>query len=448
MTPWVMLAPIAVLLCVAIPELRRPTPRGGIDGLRVTAVIYCLAFVVAPLQVAGTDLRWVRASSWVWVLNHLPTTESFLGAELLAVLGWICILIGYFVVQRARARTGDLDSLVGDERSVARVMVALLALGTFALVVYTISIGGWRVLIFNALAFRSSAPPVVTRWAFLKSVAPLSLGAAFLAFGLRRDAQQPGVRRLATWVFPLAVAVSMIVLFHQAGRLSMLAFLITFPLAIAAAHGRLRLRVVMTIGVLFALLVLFGKQLFNPEGASTVFETQWQALRDEGSNAVQMIGIEFSFPFLNLAHFVQTVPSSQPFRWFVDVPLGFLYLVPQRLLGVVHPPTITALNSDALGSDGAIPVDLVSFGYVSAWLPGMLLVTGLFGVALGWLDRQARSRRFTATVLRVALMLFLAFRIMYADPTLVLQAGFYLIVLLGALWLVRRRALPLAGGGS
>jgi hypothetical protein len=92
------------------------------------------------------------------------------------------------------------------------------------------------------------------------------------------------------------------------------------------------------------------------------------------------------------------------------------------------PETISMLNTVFFGREGTIPVDLVSFGYFSLGVPGVFLTTFFFGCLICLFEYLLPVRGGPGVrTLRVAWILFLAFRVMYGDPEIALRPGFYLI---------------------
>jgi len=427
----VVLQSVVLGLLIVITEVQRPQPPIGVDARRVSAVLFFLCFCLVPLWLQVVDLRFTRDSPWRWVLHRSPMEGLAPYASAIALVCYICLLAGYAGAAGRPAATTPV--LFPPDRVSQRLIAVLLGVaGTLALIGYTITIGGIVPLIFNALAFRSSDPPVVSSWAFLRSLMPLVGGASFLFYGLRRASS--GRTRLGmTTGLVLTVALSLVVLFHQAGRLSLLFYILVFPLAASLMAGRLRWHVVAAGAGIILPLVVLGKQLFSADAATGVADR----LTRVGENMVSVgnaLMLEFSFPYITLTNAVGDVPGAMPLRWFADVPLGFLYLVPQRLLGVRHPPTISMLNSRIFESHGTVPVDLVSFGFMSLWLPGVMIVGALFGYILARAETlMPTTREPVNAVFRAAWMLFLGRTVMYGDPQLVIQACFFLLVTSAAL---------------
>ena len=140
---------------------------------------------------------------------------------------------------------------------------------------------------------------------------------------------------------------------------------------------------------------------------------------------------------VTLSNAIVDVPGVVPFRWFYDFPLALEYLVPQRLLGIVHPQTVSMINSQIFNSVAAVPVDLFSLGFFSAGAPGVIVVAALFGALLAVFERLLPATPDPlGAILRAAWMFFLGLRVMYGDPQLVWYSGLHLIIVSALLaWL-------------
>ncbi|TFG53000.1 MAG: hypothetical protein E4H37_04455 [Gemmatimonadales bacterium] len=421
-------------------ELSRGRIRGHVDFLRFTSVLILICFAVVPAYFQYADLESFRGTGWFWIFRHPFGGETFALAVAVAFVGYGALLAGYVLVRSLpRSLAQNLITLGGaiGERTVAWVAHGLGLVGLLSLTIYTVSIGGLGPLILQASAFRTDLPPIVTPYAFLKTIAPLAISAALLFRALSVGARSARLRRRAALFFWIYFVVSMAILIHQAGRFPLAAFLLIFPVARVVRTDRLQLGTPILAAAMMLVLILVGKQAFQAGLDPGAFGRWITDLRDGTASIVRTVLVEFSFPVVTLSNATVDVPALVPFRWFYDFPLALEYLVPQRLLGVVHPQTVSMINSQIFNSYGAVPVDLFSLGYFSAGLPGVILITALFGALLASFERllPATSDPLGA-ILRVAWMFFLGLRVLYGDPQLVWYSGLHLIVVSSLLvWL-------------
>jgi len=406
------------------------------DALRLASALFFLAYAVIPVYLQFADLSDFRGGSWYWAIQFEPHHPRFIYGSILGVLGYLGLLTGYATCHRVfpvdlapRPAAADPAS----RRSLLIVAFALAVLGTAALAWYTASIGGVGPLLFQAAAFRTR-PPVITPWAFLKNVAPVVVSATMIFAGLYALSVTPRRRRHLGLLLAFAWMVSFILLFHRAGRLGLIAFLVTLPLARALRRGRVDPLFVGGGAALFVVVVLFGKAAFSTGTSAEVVLSQWGTVRDDAMYAVNSILLEFSFPFISASNAVASVPMVTPYRWFSDFAIAFLYLAPQRITGITPPATVSMVNSAVLNAEG-VPVDVTSLGYYSAGAPGVALTTFAFGALLFAVDRVVRrymGRESPLFVLGVSVVFYVGFSVMYADPQIAMENGFPLFLSLGA----------------
>jgi hypothetical protein len=443
----------AVLLGVLIllAEALRPRVRGRVDFLRASSAVYFICFVVLPIYLQLDDMRGLRGGVWAWVLKRPFDDEGFVYAGAIAFIGYACLLVGIHLAGGlphrnegvGEARAGA-NVVMRGSREVLLVSLGIGFAGLVCLVVYTLNIGGLGALILQAAAFRGTNPPVVTPYAFLKTLSPLVMGGALLIYGLRTRYWLAGRRKRYGLVFVTFLVGSFAILFHQAGRFPLAVFVFTFPLAAIIRRDRLRLRVVLASALLVVGLLLFGKQLFEATQSRESLTSRWESVGEDARVGIRMLMVEFAFPTITAANAMLEVPSEVPFRWFYDFPLAVEYLVPQRLFGISHPATVSMVNSTRFATVGTIPVDLVSLGYYSAGVPGVVLLLLAFGVLLAMLERALPpSADPVDCVLRAVWILLVALRVMYGDPQLIWFGGLHLFAIAALLpvahALVRRR---------
>lgn len=441
----------AIVLCCSIclagmigmVEYWRGHIRGQLDFLRAANVVYLMCFGIAPAYLQFADPRVLRQMLWGWTLRTPFTDEVFALASILSLGGYPFLLLGYRLVAARRPRALPAAPLAGP----GYLWVAGLGIGVVglvSLVTYAMSVGGWGVFIFEALAFRGNDPPVVSRVAFLTNTAPLVIGAVLVFFALRQYHARGLVRLIATLCCALFFGASLVILFHQAGRAAFVAFLVLLPLTVAVQRNRLTWTQVLLGTSIFFVLVVFGRVFFQAARDPGLLLRSASGLENIGET-LRSVVLEFSFPIVTLANAIRNLPEVTPLRWFVDFPLAVEYLIPQRITGLVHAPTVSMVNTALFQGTGGIPVDVLSLGYYSALLPGAVLTVTALGAVIGagerWLPASPDPLR---AGLRVAWLMVIALRIMYADPQLFWRSGLYLLITTGVVLLpaVLRKMLP------
>jgi len=410
------------------------------DCVDVASCLYAILFVLIPIYLQFVDLSPLQETDWRWMFRTPFANDAFVFASLIALIGYPLILFGARGADALLATIARFKRLprgiVNERTAPGDLLIAgviLLGIGALSLSTYIWSIGGLRSFFLEALLLRGWAASVASPLIFLKNVSYALLGASYCFYAINAG-RSPKVGRVTiSLLFGLAFGLSLIHLYHAAGRLVFVAYVATFPLAAMAQRARWSWRAFVSLGVGGLAIILFGKPLFSPRQAAEALASRWEAVGNDASRAITDVVIEFSFPYVTLANTTLTVPQESPYRLFVDLPLAAQYLVPQRVFGVTHAPMVSMVNTDLLtdGGSGTVPVDILSFGYFSAGVVGVVFVTLLLGFLFGLSETLFQGS--TGSVFRVSLALFLGFRVMYGDPSLAMQGGFYLILTAGLL---------------
>lgn len=437
-------------IIISIEAFRKKT-RCYIDFLFPVNIMIIILFCLIPSYLLLVHHNDIYAGSYWIFKNSLNDTVFFL-ASLVSLLGYLAIIFGYFIkdiihkgsgVNRYNSDTFELakNDVVIKDKYLLIAGITLGIVGSLSLFVYAYSIGGIGIMIEYAGAFRGSDPPVVSKVAFLKKVAPLVIVSSYFFFALIQSAQTNIMRHLSRLLFVIMFFLSLLILFHQSGRLQLLAYFLVFPIAMMIRKDRLNLKIVLSGAILFIIISLLGKHLFhffiNPESVSDKVEV----LSDNPLTALNYLFLEFVFPYVTLANTIEIVPTEVMYRWFSDIPISMVYLLPQRLLEIKDlPPTVTMINAESLNAP--VPVDLISFGYFSMGLPGVLIVCFVYGLLMRIFDRLLPAKSDPIFVIfRTAWIMFFAYNVMYGNPHHILVTGFSLFIATATLFIIFRASM-------
>jgi hypothetical protein len=311
-----------------------------------------------------------------------------------------------------------------------------------ALFIYASQFGGLSRFIQSGLYIRRGTMEV--QWGSLQVLAQIAFP-AFLFLAAAASWSKGRRRALLALAAAAVWAVVAFRLVHVGGRLETAAVLITPVLAwsFITQPGLRTTAILLGIAILGLFLASVDPIFFrDPIGT---FSAEFTKLRYDLVNSLLYILAYLGFPHINAAHALTVVPGDIPFRYFVDIPLGLAYMLPNFSGVETLPPMILSLHVKLLPW---IPVDLFSFGYYSLGTVGVLISFAAFGALLamfdGWLTK---STGWLGQALRAAWLFYLPFRLLYADPYATLQSGFGLItgtltVIALALWAAWRRDRP------
>ncbi|MFW5434177.1 hypothetical protein [Paenibacillus apiarius] len=431
--------PVAMLLggAILVMEQVRKKRNGPFDFLAAVSGIYFVCFSVIPIYCAF--LLPDELDSWSWILKNSFSSTSYFYASLCSLAGYLFIAAGYFTCSRLRQGQADgmqrerivrLEPLQESGLFAASALIACIGLISF--VIYTSSIGGLSKLFEYAILLRSGTDFIETKWLFFKNLSTFIMVASLCFFALAKEAERSRIRAWSRLCFLLTFGLSMVLLFHKAGRMEMVSYLITFPLVNVVRNKAWNIKLIFGFGFFFVLIVLFGKQIFNyfiyPEGVGN----QLTNIGSEAGNIISKVLLEFSFPYVTLANAIQTFPYENMYRFFVDIPLGALHLVPSRLIPLNLPETVSELNTWMFQTKGTTPVDFVSFGYFNLGIAGVAILGFAFGGVLVFMERMfSANKNGFVVIYRVHWILYFAFRIMYSDPQMAFQSAFTYVIGLG-----------------
>ncbi|WP_219835802.1 hypothetical protein [Paenibacillus sp. R14(2021)] len=427
--------PIALLIggIISIVETCRKRKHGPVDFLLGFHIIYFLSFCVSPIFLISFDIQ--SLPNWAWLGKYDFDSGVYFWASLLSLGCYFCVLFGYGFTQklslkresRAMKPAAKLTFKLPDKQLF---LIAAMtgAVGTFSFLVYTQSIGGFGSLFQNAILLRGGGNVFNSPFAFLKNVSPFLLIASYMFYALMKQGRSVSIRRVAALCFAAMFVLSMMLLFHKAGRMGLISYLITFPVAQMLYKGKIKIRTIVGFGAFFILMVLFGKQLFNyflyPEGLTQRVST----VSENTTNVFAMVFAEFAFPIASLANVISVYPELAGFHWFSDIAYSWMYLMPDNLFPMKLPETISFINTQQFGASGTVPIDLVSFGFLSMGIAGVMVAGTAFGAVLALFDRLfSDMKEMISIVFRVAWINFFAFRVMYADPEMAFSASFTLM---------------------
>jgi hypothetical protein len=228
---------------------------------------------------------------------------------------------------------------------------------------------------------------------------------------------------LSSLSFLLAIGL----MFHLSGRMQFIAYLAAYPAVYLFARGRLNWRHLAYVGVAGVLFILFGREIFWAVRMPGAIGERLSDVTAGPGKALADVLLEFSFPSLSLARVVELYSGGDGMRLFVDFPAALFNLVPKSLIEVQEMPTLTEQVGASL--EAPVPADLVSLGFASAGVVGVIAIGAVFGALVAWLDRIFLHEVTALDVaLKYGLMGIVALRVMYGDPSHLIAGHFGMVV--------------------
>lgn len=418
-----------------------------LDSLRMTSITFFLAYIYVPLLFFTGGVELNERFYWVDWIDYDDNALSSL-ALLIAVLGYVSIRAGFMLGKSSPLvrRIAALSAFYLRTYSFSAwlvVGVATIALSFILFMLYVMRRGSSVPALLQAagqLRVGEYVPGIEDASFTFLTYATVGISGFFILLGLFSEckgasAKRKGDRcgRRSLWFLGVLVAtsfvLSVVILWMRAGRLHLMNFFLVvliFALGqIASKSGKFLVMVsaVAISGVIFA----YGKVFF---GVAEQVEVSFLSIPS-------LVALEVSFPFLSL---VSALHSEIEYRWFIDVILSLVYFFVVPVCVIITgtpcgslPVSVAKVNTlQILGTTdlGEIPVDLVTFGYFSGGVLGVV-VTGMgFGFILAAFERLfSENRSAVSVVFRYAWMVFLStVGLLYSDPVNVVRDGLYLWV--------------------
>jgi hypothetical protein len=414
---------------ILVVEFQRGRVPGAIDFLRGASAFFFVAFCVSPVYLAFVAID--DHSPWAWLQNGSESERVL--ASLAAALCYLVVVLAYrrFARLRSRGHRPPRPAVLATVTPTTAWRVGLLctSAGIVAFVAYAWDAGGIITVLRNSMIMRVVGDEnLVGRLAFLKNASLVAIAGSYLLMGAQTGTGETKLlARVVAWVSYLA---SLVILYHLAGRLLVVLYLAVFAL-VRPYSGR-RMGIARTAGLVLSGLAVavLGKQLFNFYIYRDGLDAQIGRVWLETNDVLSTLMFEFSFPYGNMCALVKHVPSDLPYRLFLDVPLSIIRLLPKAFFGLNLPNSASRDYSiwQGLGIGTELPVDLVSFGYISLGVLGIVIVGYVFGATLRVADDTLSWRSPVVAPLRVAWIQFLGTRVMYGDPAHGIVSGFGLAV--------------------
>lgn len=434
--------PLSIILgCfIILIEIIRQKYRKGLDFLTGINAVYLICFSIAPIFLLISDLSNLMHMGWI-VKNSFES-PVFLYVSLLSIIGYIFIINGYFFsgYMIIKNKSKEIcDDLKEEHFNIPEIMIAMAGsmffiLGLAALIIYIKSIGGFVVSIKYAQVFRSDMSSVTSKWSFLKNITPSIQMSSYFFYGLYKEAKGKFTRSYACAMLIVSFIITVYILYHNAGRRSMVSYFLVFLLARFFENGKISVRQIIAAVSISLLIILFGDSIFVVFQREERIIDTFALYTNNPAMITSNVLLEFSFPFVTLGNAVTALNCDIDMRFFYDIPLAFLSLIPNKIFRMDFPKGLSVLNTELFNSSGAIPVDIVSFGYFSLGIAGVMIYCFLFGVIVKAVENSFVLRCSPVqSVFKAKLLITLAFVVMYGEPEQFIKGNFTLFLAIIAL---------------
>jgi oligosaccharide repeat unit polymerase len=357
------------------------------------------------------------------------SSEPFLFSATMILIGYLFILIGYFVSKPYRI----------SKYSVKISNLKLKVIGLFLLMISVVSVylvssdlGG----ILNSLSYiqiirSSGGAENISSVGFM--LLPIGIAAfiIYLSFVIHE-------KRIFSWngIFLLISSLnSFYYVLIFGGRLPLALFLLIPVLYYLDVKNSFKLKNMILLAILGFLLLNYLEPFFEYLSTGNPIEAKF--------DSIPRLISQFSFPYINTLKVHDFTYTNDGFRYFIDLVSWIYNIIPNRIMdylgGKVIPPSYL-VNSINHGI-GGIPVDIVSFGYYQFSIPGVIFISFWFGNLIGHLDKFLYSNKNNVllTLMRVRLFEIITFYPMYADIEAFMRRRIDTVIILLIIVMISKR---------
>lgn len=279
--------------------------------------------------------------------------------------------------------------------------------------IYASAYGGLFALLEYSVYIRSGAfdalPP--NSFSFLKPFGAFSIIATVGFFGLRLDRRRNTSIHLGFW---LSFIFSTYILVSWLGRLGLLTFLATFPVAWASHKVRSPLIQLLVFSAIFALIII------------AVYIVSVAANLKTASSLLAFFARELSFPYASFC--AQLANGKYLFLGFKEFFLTPAFLLPSSIwsswiqpIGQINTLVIIGAQKGASGNTTNVPVDLLTLGLMQFHIAGVYVVGAFYGLTLyciSYLLRKLRTHGVRVAIEAHIGLVIAAIGMFYAQPSL------------------------------
>jgi hypothetical protein len=366
--------------------------------------------------------------------------RGFLVSATMAITCLLAYRTSVWGYKRGLAKSGSVVIRPVNKLAIGYSVAACVVLSSICLYIYAMQYGGFEAAYRYTAAIRSGhyAPLEGFSFTFTKYFIPCIL---FLTIYLAVSTREHFNMGKALMLFG-ALALTILFVLIMGGRGLVVFTLLAVLIALFFPQGEQRLKyaVLVPIGVLASIgyfIIRDGKQLFNSFraiGERQFFDGVTEAF-SQGSFVNEVMGYFATRIYSGEVAILKAV-SQERLGWFHEVVIAPLYLVPERLSGVIGLVSVSQTNTALLtGSQGGtIPPGLVGYGVYSLWVFGPLLCGFVFGYVLGQLQSRYERAGIYAQVIILPTMIWWMFFTGAGDPRVLVRSMFPIFVFAGLYW--------------
>lgn len=381
--------------------------------------IYYLIYVAIPFLLEGGYIDQPNYGGGVKIINRYRE-YSYLSdyANAIIFLGLLVILIfSFWNIKEKKVSWFN-------ESDIYKAGIYSIIFGSLAFGVVIVAAGGLVELLSIANAMRAGEESVPG--GFLLQFAKLLWPGSIVLFGAIIEG-----RSSKYILFGYSVVASILVLFVEAGRALFLIYFASLVYIFYIKNKEIYLGYTFLTLLVGVLIVVYGPSLFRAFAEKGAIATRTEILLQGGAYlVVQSVLREFIFPYTNILLAIHDVQGFFDL-YLLDLPKAILNTLPAGSVGFPQLNTLSDYNTLKYGTEGEIPIDLVSFGYYTFGAFGVVVSIFFYSYFFKKMDSILGGYKgYIFCSLHAILACKLCFIAMYADLHQVISGNFYIITFL------------------
>ncbi|MBF2017205.1 MAG: oligosaccharide repeat unit polymerase [Rivularia sp. T60_A2020_040] len=348
------------------------------DFLTFFHLIFCLMYsipgFILAINLGGKGIE--KNSFFEFNINNAQL--------LLAIfIGYFTILLGFYSYS-AKKYAKKITIKWHSEKTIFRITAFLLIFACLSVQVYALQFGGVLNAVSQSTFIRTSVEKGGV-FVFFKHFMFLSFCASYLIYASIFLRKRKNPKLILYLVFIISVICTVVGVTITGGRAHLIIYFLTFYLVDIIVRRKIPWLATFTLIVPSILFILYGKAFFFSlsginDGFSRVQELFLAALesQSESSGGFDDLIDNFSYQIYSLK---AALSIDYPQRLFIDWYYGIISFLPERLLNIELPETISALNTTYIvgTNDFTIPTGMFAFGIYSFYWPGLIVVCFVYG---------------------------------------------------------------------
>ncbi|MEA5597652.1 O-antigen polymerase [Rivularia sp. UHCC 0363] len=303
---------------------------------------------------------------------------------LLAIfLGYFIILVGFY---SASAQIYAKKTIVTwrSEKTILRIAIFMLLFSFISVQIYASQFGGLTSAISKATFIRTAVAEGGTL-VFFKHFMFLSFCPSYLLAAFIFDNKIRKHKLFLYTAFVISAFSTVIGVTITGGRAHLIIYFLTFYLVKVIVSKKLPWLLTISLLLPSIIFILYGKAFFfSLSGIKDGFDSVREILvtsvetQSKDTDGFSSLIANFSYQIYSLK---AAFNAEYPLRLFIDWYYGIIAFLPERLIEVDMPETLSTFNTRYIAgnNDFMIPTGMFAFGIYSLSWPGLIIVCFIYG---------------------------------------------------------------------